>query len=644
MSQAPDPHAAVRLRLLGASDALRFAAIELERYAGRVFGACPAAAPAFELGLFADPTVRRNLEEQGLGQGDWVRLGDEGYAIVTEPGRVRLYGARPRAVLYAVYDFLRDVCGCEFALSIDGVERVPAWPGRAWPTMRRLESPVFPERGFGLHGGRVAGPDLLVAWIDWLAKLKFNRIQFDMGLWEEQAALLRPRLAERDLDLDLGIHSLNRFLPEKPYAEAHPDWFASVTSRFGRQLRFSNLASVPVVVENALRWMERFPEMKVLGLWPLDGTGFDPAEMATGEMGDRVLAYVNAVAERLAAARPDLRFDHLAYVGYVSPPKRTRPHPAIVTSVCHYWDRDFNQPIFDARYGRGRWATSDAKAKAVQKFHPLRSHAQCCRDLAGWAQLGPTLVFNYYLDHNLSADCIHDLPPVILADLRYYRALGVRGSLACYCMNPHRLWFFRDLHALAEGLWNPDAAWAAREDSLLEAAFGAAGPAMRELYAQIGAWHQEPLLAGFRPADLLRGPRHAYGISGYNRALHQAVACRIDGRMAALLQQADAACAAAGSASARARVEAIRFNLEMQRMLLLTGCQVMAAFACRREGLEDEAAGWFDEAVRVFEAWADRAAREAPPGVSAASKIAALRPALAHDLRTIPLPASGDEV
>lgn len=634
--------------------ALRFAAAELQRYLQRIFGAATAGGNAeatgdgiWNLGLFGESRVREVMTRAGctiepLGSPD-----SDTYLILVTHDGVHLYGSRPRAVLYAVYDFLRDCCGCEFAISATGVEHIPRLQELTLQPTQRLERAAFPVRGFGFHTETCADAAFYVRMTDWLAKLRYNRIQLNIRLWPAVAEVLAPAMAARDLDLDLGIHSLNYFLPADEHFASHPDWYASVTNRFGRQLRFSNLDSVPVVAERILAFLKQTPGLKVLGLWPLDGTGFDPAEIASGKMGDIVLRYVNAVTERLAPHYPELVIDHLAYVGYVSPPQETRPHPAVLTSVCHYWDQLFTQPVCDAWYGRARIASEDAKAKARDRFNPLRTHRECCQDLAGWLKLGPAIVFSYYTDFNLSASTVGDISRVIQTDLQYYRALGAQGSVACYCLNQEFLWLFREVHALGECLWNPDVDWAGRNRRLLDTVFGAAGDAMCRVYAALDSLHNQPLFSGFRLADLARGIVPTYAFTGYNTDLHQAVLGQIDTRMQGVMAHLAAAAAVASDPAVSERVAGIRLNLVMQQAFAHLGCHVLAAFSYREQGkqpgadpaaCEAKALTMLDAALRIFNAWVADYEREAPAWANLAGKIKAYRAALEKDFREMSPP------
>jgi hypothetical protein len=630
---------------------LQFAADELHRYWNRIVPENSKSAGrhgphiAFHLGLFDESGVQAELLEHGFSVEQIKKSGDEAYVILVEKDKVCLYGGRPRAVLYAVYDFLRDSCGCEFAISVEGLERVPVMQKLKLKPVQRLESPAFPVRGFGFHTETCIDSDFYFRTIDWLCKLKFNRIQLNVSLWEKLADALGPVLAERDLDLDLGIHSLNYFLPDTKYFEMHPEWYAAPKSRHGHQLRFSNLDSVPLVAENAMRLIQSTPSLKFLGLWPLDGICFEPDEIASGEMGDKVLGYVNAVTKLITAEHPDLVIDHLAYVGYVSPPKHVQPHPNIMTSVCHYWDQNFTQPICDAWYGRGRTASTELKEQARRNFSPCRTHAECCRDLAGWVRLGPSIVFSYYVDDNLSGQNIFDISRVIQMDMQYYRALGVKGGVTCYCMNTDYLWFFREIHELAEFQWNPDADWKQRDVKLMDAVFGSAGSEMLRFYGGLDELHNQPLLGGFRLADLFRGIPATYSLSGYNPDLHTVILQQIDDRMNAVTRILDAATKAADREIVRKRVAGIRVNFVMQQSFARLGCHVLAAFGCRelaatgsnpeKEALEARALELHDQALRIFNDWVAEFERSSPEWHSLSGKIKAYRVALEKDFRGI---------
>jgi hypothetical protein len=275
----------------------------------------------------------------------------------------------------------------------------------------------------------------------------------------------------------------------------------------------------------------------------------------------------------------------------------------------------------------------------------MRTHAECCRDLAGWVRVGPAAVFTYYVDHNLSGQNLFDTPRVIQADLRYYQALGVQGSVTCYCMDPHFPWFFRDLHALAACLWDPEVDWAARDVALLKGFFGSAGSAMRAFYASLDGLHNQPLLNGFRLAELFRGIPTTYQLSGYNPDLHEAVLRQVEERMSGVLALLDAALAAADRPEIRERVAGIRVNFVMQQAFARLGCHVLAAFGCRdlaagrtgpeKAAMEARALALHNEALRVFNDWVADFERSAPDWASLAGKIKAYRVALEKDFRAI---------
>jgi hypothetical protein len=566
----------------------------------------------------------------------------ESYVIDIRETSVLFAGSRPRAVLFAVYDFLRQELGCAFALPDAGREEpLPSRHAVALPLSLRRETADFACRGNGFHGEGAHPAAEYIRWIDWMAKMRFNRVQMHVSQWEAMAAEVYPEFTKRDLDLDLGIHGLNHFLPEARYFGDHPDWYASIENRWGRQIRFSNLASVATVSENILAFLKRHPGVAWLGLWPLDGTAFHPDDVASGRMSDLVLDYVNRVADSVGAVFPELRFDHLAYIGYAAPPRQTRPRAGITTSFCHYWDRNFTRPIYDAWYGRKRFAGGESLEKARRNFHPMRHHRECCEQLAGWVDLGRTLVFCYYADLNLSAQNIFDLPPLIQKDLQYYRALGVDGLLNCYCFHEEIPWFYRDLHALADLMWDVDCDWRSREAALLQTVFGAAAPAMGRFYASLNGLQNEPLWCGCSLADLFRGLLPAYELAGYLPRLHAPTLEQIESRFALTLGWLDEALSLAGGAAIMLdRIAGIRLNVVHQQVFARLGCRVLLGFHYghaghqgRMDRVEAHAKGTaaLAEALRIFNEWTTGYAADKPAWVHLERKIQAYRAALETD-------------
>lgn len=634
----------------GDDPCLQFAGEELCRHLGRVVGCRGsitiqprlAADPAIQLvhaasdGADVLPSERRQAED--IGSTDER----ESYVIDIRETSVRFAGSRPRAVLYAVYDLLREELGCAFALpDAGGDDPLPSRPSVALPISIRREQADFACRGNGFHGDGARPAADYIRWIDWMAKMRFNRVQLQVGQWESLASALQPEMVRRDLDLDLGIHGLNYFLAESKYFGDHPDWYASVENRWGRQIRFSNCASIATVAENILAFLKRHPGVAWLGLWPLDGTAFDPGDVASGRMSDLVMHYVNRVAERVGAVLPELRFDHLAYIGYAAPPLQTRPRAGITTSFCHYWDRNFTRPIYDAWYGRKRFAGPDMLEKGDRAFHPMRHHRDCCEQLVGWLELGRTIVFCYYADLNLSAQNVFDLPPLIRKDLQYYRALGVDGLMNCYCFQEEIPWFYRDLHALADLMWDVDRDWKPREMALLKTVFGAAASAMERFYASLNALQNEPLWCGCSLADLFRGLLPAYELAGYLPRLHAPTLAQIDARFAVTLASLDEALPLAGGAGiVRDRLAGIRLNVVHQHVFARLGCQVLLAFHyghAGREGRLDrreacaKGLAALAEALRGFNEWTAVYAVAKPAWVHLERKIQAYRAALETD-------------
>lgn len=633
-------------------DNLGFAAKELQAYCQKVFNTefellsnSDAIKSEFNLGLLTDPEVVAKLSKHGVDIAAFQDTEKENYIILVTDEDVCFYGDRPRSVLYAVYDFLKDELGCEFAISVDDFEYIPQLQNIDLQISKRVETAAFAVRGLGFHTDDYVNIDLYSKMIDWLTKLKYNRIQFNIRLWDKLSDKLGPMIEDRDLDLDLGVHSLGFFLSPDDYFEKHPEWYVDIDNRFGRQLKFSNLDSVHTATANIIDYLKKTPNVKYLGLWPLDGTAFDPDDIASGKMGDIVLAYVNSVAEEITKVFPDLIFDHLAYVGYVAPPKETVPNSEVMTSVCHYWDRNFTQPIYDSWYGKKNNASEISQEKAANNFSPLRSQRECCEDLCGWIDIGDTIVFTYYSDLNLSAHNVFDIWNVIQQDMQYYHAVGAKGSLACYCMHEEYVWIYREIHAMAAFQWNPYASSAEINRKLLKTVFAEAGDEIAKFYKSLDALHNKPLFAGFHTADLHRGIIPTYNLSGYNIKLHNLVLEQFDNRWNKSVACLDNAMRIAGSSKKiKEYIDELKFNMIMQKAFVHLGCHVLCAFSYRElsangkinpEQANKMALEMCDKALQIFNSFMEQNNERIALSKGLIKKMQAYKSALEQDFPTM---------
>ena len=201
--------------------AVRFAANELKRYLDRVTGATfsiVATAPnPTRIFVGECPQARAaGLNVAELKRDGFYRVvrGDDLFLLGRDaPGRFRisLHDKKEHATLFAVYDFLEDVCGVRWCKSGPHGEVVPHVPTLAVKREAVKEEPFFVDRSlcqFGLHHYKYPDADKHAE------KESSDRTRWGLRMRYETVAFVE------------GCHSSYYLKFAKRFAGEHPDWFA----------------------------------------------------------------------------------------------------------------------------------------------------------------------------------------------------------------------------------------------------------------------------------------------------------------------------------------------------------------------------------------------------------------------------------
>ena len=168
---------------------------------------------------------------------------------------------------------------------------------------------------------------------------------------------------------------------------------------------------------------------------------------------DRVLAFNNAIAEKVVAACPGKMLSIYAYSSYVEPPMQVKPHPALlIVSVAG-----------------GNYIKPSLREKAY-------------KSLAAWTTFGNRFVWRPNVLAGFRAQMPVNSSRWLFEDVENFKANGMIGT-DFDCMN--NMWATDGLnfYMLAKAHLNPDRL--AYDDfyaDYLAAAFGPAAPAMRKYY------------------------------------------------------------------------------------------------------------------------------------------------------------------
>jgi len=471
-----------------------FAAEELARYLGRIFGRTPASTTApgpagSWLVLARDGAVPRLPSASGV---EWL--------IEPIDGGLAFVGDRPRTLLAAVYAMLAAV-GCEW--SPDGDERLPSCEDARHALPRLAGRPAFARRAWGSDLGtwHLGVPERLaarlpddVAFVDWIAKTGGTALHFirhaNDSTWVVPA--LVPELERRGLAVERGGHAIVELLPREHFA-SHPEWFPERTD--GTRTDLGNLCgarpeALAVVREGAAR-ASGGTDFHVWGIDVFGGGWCACAACAPLHPSEQALRVVNAVAEGL----PDgARAFHLAYHDTLRAPRLVRPGPRVWAEFAprercyaHALDAD------ECETNRFYRAALDAHLEAFD---------------------GRVEAFEYYGDAILFGGCAVPLVEVIARDLECYRRAGVTG-IACLTFGTFSLLAHgANLEAFARGVHAPEAAIGGRARHAARIARDDAA-AVADYLAAL-----ERSMAGVvRHGDLLLPPRDAVAAGRVRDAL-----------------------------------------------------------------------------------------------------------------------------
>lgn len=452
----------------------RFAAEQLRQYLKQALGWDAAitespgeteAKATFFVGSLAS-TIGAQTGFPQLPQGAIESLPADGVVIHGDGRSVALIGQGPRGGLNAVYEYLEKYVGCRWPEP--GREFVPQLASLNLEVSHR-HAPDFAYRGVALHGS--CTDEFYREIIDWLAKNRANSLQFSCEVYDEVRPRLIDAIDDRGLSMKIGAHSRQYFYPSRKYFPLHPDNFALVSGkRTGdTQLCYSNHRSVDDYAENIITYLGSRPEIGVIGLWPSDGYGFCECDVCQATpTTDVLLDYTNALASRIHEHFPQVQVEFLSYIHYTTPPTAAKPLPYVIPTYCEYWSRNQFHPITDDR----------------------AENAKCRRQLEQWARSSPqATVYGYYADDTMKRFLYNAVPDVVLADLAYYKSIGLVGS-SVLTMCPQSWWSIGPhMYAYVKGSWDVESKLEPTMAQYFAALYGQAGDAMAD--------HQEAARALF---------------------------------------------------------------------------------------------------------------------------------------------------
>ena len=398
---------------------------------------------------------------------DFDKLGLEGIAIEAKGPALVLAGNK-RGVLYAVYTFLEDCCGCRWFAA--GRTIVPKG-GSYWSQEVDVHDPagaectVIPSRGtvrVGALAVRYVPPAELRSTdypcsrdADWAVRNKINGTQ--------------TRLDEArggKVSYSHFVHTFNDILdPAKEFA-AHPEYFSEVKGRRTAdhtQLCLTNAEVLAIAKAAVRRWIREAPQATIFSVSQNDWGNFctcagcKAVADREGSQAGPLIEFVNAIADDIAGDHPDKTLDTLAYQWSRRPPRSVRPRPNVCVRL------------------------SSIECCFAHPLDACETNRSFVDDIRGWHRLCDRLyIWDYVINY------AHSLMPFpnlrsLAPNIRFFVANGVKGIYeeACYFTKGSE-WAELRTWILAKTLWNPEydtdqALW-----EFLPAYYGPAAGAIRE--------------------------------------------------------------------------------------------------------------------------------------------------------------------
>ena len=250
-------------------------------------------------------------------------LGEEGLHIIIKRNCIAIVGGRPRGTLYGVYQFLEDELGVRF-LTHDHTHVLDCSKPRI-PCREYVYKPPFSFR-WSYYAENSKRPEFA-------ARLRVNTVTDD------------PKLGGKTSQ-NLISHSFHKLVPFSKYGNDHPEYYALVDGKrdtdtrwAGPQLCVTNLDVIKVAAENAIHFLDvgHFGNISVS---QADTDRYCHCErcqeLNTREgspMGSQ-LAFVNAVAELVEKAHPEIKVGTLSYWYTRKPPKTIKPRHNVQIQLC----------------------------------------------------------------------------------------------------------------------------------------------------------------------------------------------------------------------------------------------------------------------------------------------------------------------
>jgi hypothetical protein len=416
------------------------------------------------------------------------KLGVEESVVAVEANQVRIVGGmkppvdlgkdkdgneqiyvNDRGTLYGVYELLNDL-GVRWYRPEPWGEFVPQTSTIKLTIGQRSSAPVFTYRQ-GMNSYR---------W--WKDETREQRSQARLwGTRNRQNTNMWTGIEQGGYRIVNFDHSYRYLVPHEAYFATHPEYFALIDGQrstdVNAQLCLGNKAVQDLVTEKIIQQAKDHPEQEIASLEPNDGHAWCQCELCTAmddpqlinaatskvSKANRVAAFNNIIAKRLAAAMPGAKVGWLAYNQHTEV-------PTLVKSL------EPNTIVRAAAYANGY---SDYSRKLRDPASP--QNARFLQILEGYGKLAPLGVYEYWSGYAWFGPL--PVTSVMVDRLREYRKLNVDSVY----LEAHPSWGPQgiDLYMFTRLLWNPNMDVQKELDLYYKNYYGPAAKAMKSYHELI---------------------------------------------------------------------------------------------------------------------------------------------------------------
>jgi hypothetical protein len=399
---------------------------------------------------------------------------EQAYAVRrTKDGHIELVGNCKAAVMWAVDDFCKEVLHVSWPVTYGGI-MLKGEPKSTVAIGRlcKIEAPDFPVRGWiigvntdGYHYDDTIGK--------WMAHNRQNTIHTRID--EMAAGGGYDRMLSRGITVDTTMHTFGELIPPEMYDE-HPEYFSLIDGKRVRpgaedmftQRCVSNPDVSNIIIGKIKQGFAKFPDVKVFGVGQQDGGGgwcqcsdcvaMDGTQTGTGQYSNRLIRFINKLANAIAPTHPD------KYVGTFSYGEARRPPDIDIAD---------NVSITFC-YGGGNYMK-----KLSDPDDPTNAAAMV--DIKGWLKKSKNIHFwEHYWTSNVDS-CLAPYARTVTEGYRDLKKLGLKGI--CGETRPpywpgQRFFFY----AVARKCWDTSLDFDEILDDYSNEAYGPAASAMKSFY------------------------------------------------------------------------------------------------------------------------------------------------------------------